>query len=129
MDAATYNLFGMIELPEGVTVPREPEEFLLVNFSIPNDINLFFHHGDVVGYYQPDNLRAKIWTIQNSSYTAYRERVSNYTTAFDISSGSVQTKGNRQPLIHVIYGKCIFSYLCQVHVASYLMMLIISLAS
>ena len=89
---ATYNLFGMIELPEGVTVPGEPEDFLLVNFSIPNGINLFFYYGDVVGYYQPDNLRAKIWTIRNSSYTAYRERVSNYTTTFDISSSSVQPK-------------------------------------
>ena len=106
---ATYRLFGMIELPQGVAIPGNPDDFLLVNFSIPNGIDLFFHHGDVVGYYQPDDLRAKIWTIRNSSYTAYRQQVSNYTTTFNISSDSVQTKEDRQPLIHIIYGKCIFS--------------------
>ena len=114
-DNVNYRLFGMIELPQGVTIPGNPEDFLLVNFSIPNNINLFFHHGDVVGYYQPDDLRAKIWTIRNSSYTAYRERVSNYTTTFDLSSNSVETRDDRQPLIHIIYGKCILAK-CQTYI-------------
>lgn len=103
-DNVNYRLFGMIELPQGVTIPGNPEDFLLVNFSIPNNINLFFHHGDVVGYYQPDDLRAKIWTIRNSSYTAYREQISNYTTTFDLNGDSVETRDDRQPLIHIIYG-------------------------
>ena len=93
----------MIELPVGVA--GSSNDFLLVNFSIPTDYNLFFHDGDVVGYYQPDDLRAKIWTVRNSSYPAYRLRVSNYTTTFDTSSDSVQVRDDRQPLIHVIHGK------------------------
>lgn len=101
----TYGLFGMIELPEGADVEGSSNGFLLVNFSIPTDNNLFFHDGDVVGYYQPDDLRAKIWTIRNSSYPAYRLRVNNYTATFDTSSDSVEVRNDRQPLIHVVYGK------------------------
>ena len=101
----TYRLSGMpIELPQGVVVDDHLDDFLLVNFSIPANINLFFHHGDVVGYYQPDDLRARIWTIRNSSYVAYRLRANNFTRTFDIDDELVQENSNRQPLIHVIYG-------------------------
>ena len=93
----------MIELPQGVAVGSD--DYLLVNFSIPTGTNLFFHDGDVVGYYQPDDLRARIWTVRNSSYPAYRLRVDNYTTTFDINGESVQRRDDRQPLIHMIYGK------------------------
>ena len=99
----TYSLFGMIELPEGVA--GDPDDFLLVNFSIPANNSLFFHDGDVVGYYQPDDLRARIWTVRNSSYPAYRIRVDNYTTTFDVHGDSVNVRNDRLPLIHVIYGK------------------------
>ena len=102
---ATFRLFGMIELPEGVTISGNPDDFLLVNFSIPADVNLFFHHGDVVGYYQPDELRARIWTVRNDSYVAYRLRTNNYTAIFDLNDDEVQTRDERQPLIQVVYGK------------------------
>ena len=102
---ATYRLSGLIELPEGVTTPGNPDDFLLVNFSIPTDVNLFFHHGDVVGYYQPNELRARIWTIRNSSYVAYRLRADNYTTTIDLNDDAVDDRNERQPLIQVIYGK------------------------
>ena len=102
---ATFRLFGMIDLPEGVTIPGNPNDFLLVNFSIPADVNLFFHHGDVVGYYQPNELRARIWTIRNDSYVAYRLRTDNYTATFDLNGDEVQTRDERQPLIQVVYGK------------------------
>ena len=102
---ATYRLSGMIELPEGVTTPGNPDDFLLVNFSIPSDVNLFFHHGDVVGYYQPDELRARIWTIRDTSYVAYRLRADNYTATIDLNDDAVQERDDRQPLIQVIYGK------------------------
>ena len=101
----------MIELPEGASVAGNPDDFLLVNFSIPTDTNLFFHDGDAVGYYQPDDLRAKIWTIRNSSYPAYRLQVSNYTMTFDTNSDSVEVRNDRQPLIHVIYGKQLYDTL------------------
>ena len=95
----------MTELPQGASVAGNPDDFLLVNFSIPTGNSLYFRDGDVVGYYQPDDLRAKIWTVRNSSYPAYRLQVSNYTTTFDTSSDSVEMRNERQPLIHVIYGK------------------------
>ena len=118
----TYRLSGMsIELPQGVAVDSSNDDFLLVNFSIPAKINLFFHHGDVVGYYQPDELRAKIWTIRNSSYVAYRLRVNNFTRTFDTDDDSVQTKDDRQPLIHVIYGNTfVLKYLVVFGCYSYL---------
>ena len=101
----TYRLSGMpIELPQGVVVDDRLDDFLLVNFSIPANINLFFHHGDVVGYYQPDDLRARIWTIRNSSYVAYELRANNFTRTFDIDDESVRARDDQQPLIHVIYG-------------------------
>lgn len=98
----TYRLSGMIELPEGVEISRD---FFLVNFSIPTGVNLFFHDGDVVGYYQPDQIIARIWTIENDLYLAYRLQVDNYTTTFDISDDSVEVRDERWPLIQVIYGK------------------------
>ena len=93
----------MIELPEGVA--GDPRDFLLVNFTIPANNSLFFHDGDVVGYYQPGDLRARIWTIGNSSYPAYYIQADNYTTTFDIHGESVDMRDDQLPLIQVIYGK------------------------
>ena len=107
----TYRLFGMTELPEGVMLSRD---FFLVNFSIPSGVNLFFHDGDVVGFYQPDMLIARTWTIRNNSYRAYRLRADNYTTTFNTSSDSVDVRNDRQPLIQVIHGKycmeCLYTF-------------------
>ena len=100
--STTYRLVGQVELPEGVTLSGND---LLVNFSIPTGLDLFFHHSDVIGYFQPDDLREKILNDDNdNSYFAYELNTNTIATTFDVSSGSVSRRNSRKPLVKVTHG-------------------------
>lgn len=96
----TYRLAEQIDLPEGVTLSRND---LLVNFTILTGLNLFFHQNDVVGYFQPDDLREKI--LNDDDDDSYYELSTNtIATTFNTNSGSVSRRNSQKPLVKVTYG-------------------------
>lgn len=80
-------------------------EYRLGNVSCTGNSRIEFQSGDVIGYHQGSTLRYRLWNIGIVGYTSYHlDRFFNTLDTIDISSVD-DTFSDRQPLIHLMYGK------------------------
>ena len=75
------------------------------------DNRIEFQSGDVIGYYHPNEVRYRLWTIETIEYTSYSRDEGSPPTVFNINN--VDNSDTSQPLIQVLYGKITKIYVLQ----------------
>lgn len=85
-------------------------EYYLGNVSCNGNKRIEFQSGDVLGYHQADPLRYRLWSIAVTSYITYHlDETVPLTTLSLYNADGITTK--MQPLIEVMYGKNVFSWI------------------
>ncbi|XP_065899793.1 uncharacterized protein [Dysidea avara] len=101
LNSSVYNRIGQVQVAN-TTLIKDHHHF--TNITISTSSKLEFQPGDVIGYYQPSDLRLAIWNSnQTSGYTSYSTNVTNSITTINISDENVIRHNRRQPLIEVLF--------------------------
>ena len=98
-EQTTYNIQNSYTLSGGDISVMGSYYYADVTFERNERIE--FQSGDVIGYQHRFNPCYRVWSIQTEGYTAY----SSFFNTIDINGTSVFVNSDRQPLIHVIFGK------------------------
>ena len=109
LNSSTYKKLSEVQLPSGDFIKAGKNmNYYNASLSLNSSSQIEFQSGDVIGYYQPSNPHRRIWSIQTSGYTSYSNNATSST--IDINSAD-NTDTNLQPLIRVMFGKIIQTYL------------------
>ena len=109
LNSSTYNKLAEVQLPAGIfKLIGQNQNYYEASVSLNSSSQIEFESGDVIGYYQPSNPHRRIWSIQASGYTSYSNNATSST--IDINSAD-NTDTNLQPLIRLMFGKIIKTYL------------------
>ena len=110
-NSSTYNKTGEVQLPAGVFIPvGAGRSYHSASLSLNSNSQIEFQSGDVIGYYQPSDPRWLIGSIQTSGYISYSNNGTAPSTSIDINNVN-NAEDNRQPLIKIMFGKIVYSYL------------------
>jgi len=80
------------------------DEYYLGNVSCTGNNRIEFQSGDVIGYYQGDPLRYRLWNIETMGYTSLHHDESSQLDTFTTNNVD-DTFNNRLPLIQLMFGK------------------------
>ena len=84
---------------------RNGDEYYLGNVTCTGENRIEFQSGDVIGYYHANEVQYRLWTIETMGYTSYIHDQGSPSNMFNINN--VDYSETRQPLIQVLYGKCV----------------------
>jgi len=77
--------------------------YYLADIEFTGSDRIEFQSGDIIGYYQPDEPRYSVWSIQTSGYNSYSR--SGTSSSFSLSGANRDE--DRRPLIQVTLGMCV----------------------
>ena len=97
-----YNRVSQVQTSTGSLI--RSGFYFLYNISFTGSSRTEFQSGDVIGYYQPNDPRRRISSIQTSGYTSYSNNANSSATTINISDVD-NTDVQLQPLIKAIFGK------------------------
>ena len=86
------------------------DEYHLGNVTCIGDNRIEFESGDIIGYYQSNEVLYLVWNIITTGYTSYFRDEGSPPNMFSTNTESDVTE-TWQPLIQVIYGK-LHTYVC-----------------
>jgi len=83
------------------------DRYYLGNVSCTENTRIEFQSGDVLGYYQGDDLHYRMWNIETMEHTYYYYHIENEDEDGPLTSFNLSNADNDigRPLIQLIFGK------------------------
>ena len=102
--STVYNRVGEVQLQSDDQVTSGSNGFQEANIILTGNNTIQFQSGDVMGYYDPGDVRYQVRTITTAGYLLHHNQFAQSPETIDLNN--FNPIANRQPLIQFTVGKC-----------------------
>ena len=100
-----FDKVGEVQIKSEVVkeVDASDNTFWLLSISLNGSDRVEFEFGDVIGFFQPSDMRYVLWMIETKGYTGYGNIASISSSTLSIAAVDI-TAPDRQPMFELIVG-------------------------